>query len=109
MLYELSDDRGKDVGQQHDDNEYQRRDSTRDTDHRWEDGSNKRTRDDNYSNRKRPPPPLINNNTSTADGNKKDTPQTSSVQTRQQILEERAIKISEARERYFKRRGVTTQ
>ena len=46
-----------------------------------------------------------------ADGNKKDTPQTSSVKTRQQILEERAIKIkiSEARERYFKRRGVATQ
>ena len=102
VLHELSDDRGKDVSQQHDDNEYQRRDSSRDTEHRWED-----TRDDNYANRKRPPP--LNNNTSTADGNKEDTPQTSSVQTRQQILEERAMKISEARERYFKRRGVTTQ
>ena len=103
VQHELSDDRGKEVGQQHDDNEYQRRDSSRDTEHVWED-----TRDDNYANRKRPPP-LNNNNTSTADGNKEDTPQTSSVQTRQQILEERAIKISEARERYFKRRGVATQ
>ena len=109
-VHELPDDnKGKDGGQ-HDNNEYQRRESsTRDTEHRWDGSNNKRTSDDDYydSNRKRPPP--INNNNNT-DGNlTKDTmPQSSSaVKTRKQILEERAIKISEAKERYFKRRGLT--
>jgi len=70
--------------------------------------------DDDYTNRKRPPPTFGErnmgsdniNSSSTNSETKKDPLNT--VKTRQQVLEERAIKIREARERYFKRRGITT-
>jgi len=70
--------------------------------------------DDDYTNRKRPPPTFGESNmgsdninsSSTNSETKKDPLNT--VKTRKQVLEERAIKIREARERYFQRRGITT-
>ena len=71
-------------------------------------------RDSELSCRKRPPPGSSDNGggitttDSTRDESNND-PQNAVVKSRQQIMAERAIKIREARERYFKRRGVATQ
>jgi len=70
--------------------------------------------DDDYTNRKRPPQTFgesnmgsDNINSNSTNGETKKDPQ-NTVKTRKQVLEERAIKIREARERYFQRRGITT-
>lgn len=100
-------------------NEYQQRDSSRETERR---GSSKRSRDarDTHSNQ---PPPLSgekdNVTSSMTDAplsgeipigikgttTKKDDESHITVKTRSQILSERAMKLREARERYFKRMG----
>ena len=94
-----------DDGDRENNDDYQRHDSSRSTE-RW--GSSRRCRDaraeEEYSERNPPPMPSY--------GNEKESNSQSVavvVKTRQQILQEREVKIREARERYFKRRGVVAQ
>ncbi|KAL7524970.1 hypothetical protein ACHAXR_000799 [Thalassiosira sp. AJA248-18] len=111
---ETSADRGRGNDSNH--NDYQRRESSRETE-RWGNTSN-RNRDsrDEFLEQDRPPSSSHDGRgndgnvtvTAIVNSNKKESTQ-NAVKTRQQILEERAIKIREARERYFKRRGVVTQ
>lgn len=93
---------------------YQDRESSRETE-RW--GSSKRCRDsrEEYSHHRKQPTQYgggggSGNATSNTASNEKESAQ-NAVKTRQQILEDRAVKIREARERYFKRREgvVATQ
>ena len=89
-----------------------RRESSRETE-QW-DNRSKRTRNDgayeeDFANRKRPSS-TSNLGTDIEQMKKASTSKvTTIVKTRQQILEERAIKIREARERYFERRGISPQ
>ena len=102
-----SQERVADDGDRGKDDDYQRHDSSRSTE-RW--GSSRRCRDaraqEEYSERNPPPMPSHGNE-------KKDSINAQSatvvVKTRQQILQEREVTIREARERYFKRRGVVAQ
>eukprot|EP00581_Thalassiosira_minuscula_P005946 CAMPEP_0183748616 /NCGR_PEP_ID=MMETSP0737-20130205/67863_1 /TAXON_ID=385413 /ORGANISM="Thalassiosira miniscula, Strain CCMP1093" /LENGTH=329 /DNA_ID=CAMNT_0025984353 /DNA_START=59 /DNA_END=1049 /DNA_ORIENTATION=+ len=88
----------------HDD--YQHRESSRETE-RW--GSSKRNRDarDEFSRHAPPSLSTSQHGDFNENGKASNNDVQSEVKTRRQILEERAIKIREARERYFQRRGVT--
>ena len=69
--------------------------------------------EEDFANRKRPPSMsnLGDTDSTNIEQIKKASTSkaTTIVKTRQQILEERAVKIREARERYFERRGISPQ
>ena len=109
-MHNQTDDRGSRRNGSNPDDAYQHRESSRETE-RWGNTSGNRRYDsrEQNSDRKRPLPPAFGGGKNTgATSNKKDTPE-NTVKTRHQILEERGIKIRDARERYFTRRGIATQ